>query len=388
MPIVFSFDVRTLVLFVALTFFVQGTAIGAQALLIRELRQYRGVRTALLANLCVAVGLVLRLLIDRLPDFLTTVAASSLILAGPGLFYVALGRFTGLTYSRGAVTGIIGSVAAFLSYFTYRQDNNLMRMVVLSLGGAAFVFLLVYQLWRMRGTPLRFSADLMLVSFLIYGIFLILRTASITLDPPQDVLSNSPVQSATYLLLFVISFFWSSGFILMVSQRLRNDLMEVATTDVLTRLPNRRATHGFLEKELSRAKRNGSEFSVLLIDIDNFKQVNDRWGHAAGDKVLVRTAGIFQAIIRKQDWVGRWGGEEFLMIFPGSPSSDAKSLAERVRSEIAGVRYQHAGASFGITVSIGVAGADQTSTLDEVLKEADDALYKAKRTKNAVYIAD
>jgi diguanylate cyclase (GGDEF)-like protein len=177
------------------------------------------------------------------------------------------------------------------------------------------------------------------------------------------------------------------GFILMVSQRLRNDLMEVATIDVLTRIPNRRATQAFLEKELSRAQRNQSEFSVLLIDIDNFKQVNDRWGHSVGDDVLVKTAGIFQSIVRKQDWIGRWGGEEFLMILPGSPYCDAESLAERVRSEIASSEYSYGVESFGITVSIGITCAKPSDQIDEILKKADQALYRAKRTKNAVSAA-
>jgi diguanylate cyclase (GGDEF)-like protein len=207
------------------------------------------------------------------------------------------------------------------------------------------------------------------------------------LESPEDTFSVTPVQSATYLLSFAISFFWSTGFILMVSQRLRNDLMEVATIDVLTRIPNRRATQGFIEKELSRAQRNQSEFSVLLIDIDNFKQVNDRWGHSVGDHTLVKTAGIFQSMIRKEDWVGRWGGEEFLMIVPGSPHCDAEPLAERVRRAVAASEYNHSSAPFGITVSIGVACADRSSTVDEILKKADEALYRAKVTKNTVRLA-
>src|SRR5919108_1914975 len=145
----------------------------------------------------------------------------------------------------------------------------------------------------------------------------------------------------------------------MVSQRLRNDLMELATIDVLTRIPNRRATQAFLEKELSRAQRQNGELALLLIDIDDFKQVNDRWGHAAGDDVLRKTASLFQSMIRKQDLVGRWGGEEFLMIVPGP--CDAEALAERVRSEIAAARYTHGTASFRITVSIGVACGNGTS---------------------------
>jgi diguanylate cyclase (GGDEF)-like protein len=119
-----------------------------------------------------------------------------------------------------------------------------------------------------------------------------------------------------------------------------------------------------------------------LIDIDNFKQVNDRWGHEVGDYVLAKTAGIFQSMIRKHDWVGRWGGEEFLIILPGP--CDAGLLAERVRAEIANSEYRHGAASFGITVSIGVACAKRPDPIDRILKSADEALYTAKLTKNTV----
>jgi len=382
MQIRFEFDIRTIALFVGLTFFVQASVIGAQAYLIRELKQYRGIGAALLANLCAAIGIMLRLFADQLPGFLTIILSNILLLTASSLFYIALSQFAGFTYSKAFVIGVIATVLYFLVYFTYLEDDMGKRIITHSLGSVAIAFLLIYQLWRIQKTPLRFSATLMLVSFLVYGMFLIIRTISIILNPPQEALSLTPVQSATYLLSFALSFFWSMGFILMVSQRLRNDLMEVATIDVLTRIPNRRATEAFLEKELSRAQRNQSEFTIFLIDIDNFKQVNDRWGHSVGDYVLVKTASIFQSMIRKQDWVGRWGGEEFLFIVPGP--CDAEVLAERVRSEIASSRYSHGAASFGITISIGVACAQQSDQIDQILKKADRALYRAKITKNAV----
>lgn len=385
MPIFFQFDVRTVALFVAMTFLVQATVIGAQAYLIRDLKQYRGVIAALLANLCAAVGLMLRLFAEQLPIFLTTILSNILILTGTTMFYIALSQFTGFPYSKAFLTGIFVSVLSFLLYFTYRVDAIGNRVIVLSLGSIAIVFLLIHQLWRIQKTSLRFSANLMLASFLIYGLFLVLRTLSILFAPPLDTSNLSPVQSATYLFAFALSFFWSMGFILMVSQRLRNDLMEVATIDVLTRIPNRRATQTFLEKELSRAQRDQSEFSVLLIDLDDFKQVNDRWGHAAGDHVLVKTAGIFQAMIRKHDWAGRWGGEEFLIILPGP--CDVQVLAERVRREIANSEFRHGAASFGITVSIGVACSTSSDQIDEIIKSADQALYTAKLTKNTVSMA-
>jgi len=383
--ILLQFDVRTIALFVAMTFFAQAIAIGAQAFLIRELKQYRGVGAALLANLCVAVGLMLRLFAEQLPDFLTIILSNTLVLTGTGLFYISLSQLTGFSYSKVFVIGVIAIVLSFLLYFTYWVDDMGKRIITFSLGSIAIVSILIAQLLRTQKTSLRFSANLMLAFFLVHGIFLIIRTINIILHPPQDASGLTPAQSATYLLSFALSFFWSMGFILMVSQRLRNDLMELATIDFLTRIPNRRATQVFLEKELSRLQRNQGGFSVLLIDIDNLKQVNDQWGHAVGDYVLVKTASIFQSIIRKHDWVGRWGGEEFLIILP-SPC-DAVYVAERVRGEIANSEYSHGAASFGITVSIGVVGANQPDQIDHILKDADEALYRAKLTKNTVSVS-
>lgn len=386
MHILFQFDVRTVALFVAMSFFVQATAIGAQAFLIRELKQYKGVEAALLAHLCVAGGLMLRLFADQLPEFLTTVLSNLLLMAGPGLFYFALSQFTGFTYSKAFVIGLLLAALFLLSYFTFWEDDLGKRMITFSVGSVMMVLLLIIQLWQIQKTALQFSANLMLVSFLVHALFLILRTITIIRNPPQETLSLNPAQSATYLLSFAISFFWSIGFILMVSHRLRNDLMEIATIDVLTRIPNRRATQAFLGKEISRAQRQQSEFYVLLIDIDNFKQVNDRWGHAVGDDVLVKTAHLFQSMIRKQDLVGRWGGEEFLIIVPGP--CEAAVLAERVRSEVARAEYRDGTTSFHITVSIGIACTDRPTTEDKILRQADEALYEAKLTKNTVTTAN
>ncbi|HET6596335.1 MAG TPA: GGDEF domain-containing protein [Anaerolineales bacterium] len=386
MQILFQFDVRAVALFVGMTFFVQATAIGAQALLIRELKQYRGVEAALLANLFVAVGLLLRLFADPLPEFLSIILSNLLLLTGPGLFYIALSQFTGFPDSKVLVIGIIAVALVLLANFTYWDVDLVKRILTFSLGSLAMTCLLISQLWRIQKTALRFSANLMLISFLVHAAFLVFRAISVVRNPPQDSFSLTPAQSATYLFSFAISFFWTTGFVLMVSHRLRNDLLEIATMDVLTHVSNRRATQVFLEKEISRAQRQNGEFSVLLIDIDDFKQVNDRWGHAVGDEVLAKTASLFQSMIRKQDLVGRWGGEEFLVIVPGP--CDVEALAERIRSEIAAAEYSHGKGSFHITVSIGIACANQTSIGDEILKQADDALYTAKATKNAIRIAN
>ena len=129
MEIQFQFDVRTVALFVALTFFVQAMAIGAQAFLIRELKQYQGVGAALLANLCVTVGLILRMFAALLPEFLTIILSNILLLVGPALFYIALSQFTGLRYNRTLIIGVITTVLVFLAYFTYWDDDIRRRMI-------------------------------------------------------------------------------------------------------------------------------------------------------------------------------------------------------------------------------------------------------------------
>ena len=219
-----------------------------------------------------------------------------------------------------------------------------------------------------------------------YGIFLFVRAVGTYFNPPENAFSNTPIQNATYLLLFIISFLWTLGFILMVSQRLQSDLKDLASTDSLTRIPNRYAAQNFLEMEFARIQRVASEFSILLIDIDNFKQLNDKHGHDVGDQALIKTAQIFNSKIRKQDIVGRWGGEEFLMILPDTPLQNAKNLAERLRSDISEVKFNGMTKPIQITISIGVASSKGCVTTDEILKKADDALYVAKVTKNATVV--
>ncbi len=377
-------DTRTTALLVAFAFFIQANAIGAQAFLIRE---YEGVGTALLGNLSLALGFLLTTLRGFLPDFVTIVIANFFLLCGVNLFYIAISRFTGQKYSKSGIAILLVSVLFITTYYRYGTDDLVARIIGVSVCVGIGVMMVSHRLWMARNTTYSFTTWLTLIPFLIYGIFLFARAIVTFFSPPSEVFANDPVQTLTYLLLFFISFLWTLGFILMVSQRLQGDLTDLATTDSLTRIPNRRATQDFFEKELSRSQRNNSEFSILLIDLDNFKQTNDKYGHAMGDHALIKTAQIFQSAIRKQDIVGRWGGEEFLIILPGTTEQNAKILAERLRSEIANAEFKNLTLTVKITISIGIAFSDQADSMDVILKKADDALYVAKATRDAVATA-
>ncbi|HEY4015570.1 MAG TPA: diguanylate cyclase [Polyangiaceae bacterium] len=149
----------------------------------------------------------------------------------------------------------------------------------------------------------------------------------------------------------------------------------LARHDVLTGLLNRRGAEEALEREASRAKRLGAPLSIALIDVDLFKRINDSRGHAAGDEVLTRVARAVQSSARAIDAIARWGGDEFLVLLPGTPLVGARAFAERVR---AAAELSGDAPGEPVTLSIGVAERRKDEGMDEALARADAALYEAK----------
>jgi diguanylate cyclase (GGDEF)-like protein len=160
-------------------------------------------------------------------------------------------------------------------------------------------------------------------------------------------------------------------------------------TDILTRLPNRRLAMARLDDEVNKARQSETELCAIMIDIDHFKSVNDEHGHDLGDLVLKETAGIIRQSTRKGDVTCRLGGEEFLVICPGSSLEGARAIAERIRTA---VEQHEIPPPLGrpVTVSLGVARFQHSSsTVDSLLKEADRNVYCAKRLgRNQVSCGD
>lgn len=159
----------------------------------------------------------------------------------------------------------------------------------------------------------------------------------------------------------------------------------LARVDPLTGLSNRR---DFLEKvnvEKDRFEREKREFAFILTDIDNFKSFNDKYGHDCGDFVLKQVAEIIKGTVRKQDSVGRWGGEEFILLLPGSIGSGAIKIAEILRKEIAQKAYIFGELNLSVTMTFGVSVYDGSISIDNCIKAADVALYNGKQKgKNCV----
>ena len=160
----------------------------------------------------------------------------------------------------------------------------------------------------------------------------------------------------------------------------RDRAERLARVDALTGLPNRRHFDQALAGELARAGRTGEGLGVLLIDVDLFKQVNDRYGHAAGDRVLVEVAARLDRAMRGYDTVARWGGDEFAVIAPDVPDGEAlAAIAEQLRRAVGDASVAVAGADLRVTISVGaVRLAGERFTPDEVIGVADRALADAK----------
>ncbi|MBZ5689335.1 MAG: diguanylate cyclase [Acidobacteriia bacterium] len=182
-------------------------------------------------------------------------------------------------------------------------------------------------------------------------------------------------------LVVMLSFVSSSARMLVTQNRMmlaKEALRREASRDSLTSLWNHKAILEILERELVRSERDHQPVGVIMVDVDHFKNVNDSRGHAAGDAVLRIIASGIAAMVRPYDSVGRYGGEEFLIIAPGCGVGETWELAERVRTHVASCSIMAGGATVHVTLSLGVATGESSADLEKALSGADAALYRAK----------
>ncbi|NIC42041.1 GGDEF domain-containing protein, partial [Aquabacterium sp. A08] len=202
-----------------------------------------------------------------------------------------------------------------------------------------------------------------------------LRAVTALLEPPPlGIYSYSPMQ-AVYLASYSFGILLLSiSAILLATEQLRGELERLLKHDTLTGALTRRAAFEHAADEMARCARTGASFSVLLLDLDHFKDINDRYGHQAGDRVLAEFVHRVEAVLRRPAALGRCGGEEFLVVLPDTDPAQALQVAERIRQ-----RLRESTAEPRVTASIGVAtfrgGHD---TLDAVIGRGDAALYAAK----------
>lgn len=301
-----------------------------------------------------------------------------LILAAAGLTWRGCLKFD--NHEADWASTFIGmlAMAAIVSIPALHHEPRLRDGFV---AGAASIYLglAALSLYRGRKEELRsrlpLAAILWLAAALACGRFLVL-----TIDPQPFVQIGSGAVMIAHLFAAIVSVFsFTVLAVSLASERNENRQRQIAAIDMLTGCLSRREFIDFSNRLLDKARRDDLEVGLLLIDIDDFKKVNDRLGHLAGDHVLTVFAEHARHYLRSNDLLGRIGGEEFAAIFAGLPEATLHEIGERMRSGIAGMKLRYRGAEIKLTISIGIAMLDARETeVETLISVADRALYDAK----------
>ncbi|MEY4766253.1 MAG: hypothetical protein RI907_2926 [Pseudomonadota bacterium] len=198
---------------------------------------------------------------------------------------------------------------------------------------------------------------------------------------PARELSTTVVDGLHYFNVVgvMIILIFLAGYYYFLINRATLSLHELASVDPLTQLLNRRAINDVMRMQVASCKTTGAPLSFILCDLDHFKSINDSRGHEAGDQVLKTVSAALKAELRGSDAIARWGGEEFLVLLPGTDAHNAKRLAERLRNKVATQDIACGGDTFVVTMTLGVAGLLPGETTEQAIARADSALYEGKR---------
>jgi diguanylate cyclase (GGDEF)-like protein len=313
-------------------------------------------------------------------DLVSVVLANTLLAVSFALISEGVQQFLQVRWSRWLVWAPVPLVAVlFFALLGHAQTRIILSGLIIAWQCA----LIAWQLGSERDKVVGRGAYFVIGSFLAISAAFLLRTVGALYGEVGigSITTSNPLQSATFLFVSVALMMVCQGVVLMTNERADERNRLLAMQDELTGLSNRRFIMEALSLQLAQARRNGKPVSVLMIDVDYFKSINDTYGHLSGDRVLRNLATSLRSRLRAQDMAGRWGGEEFLVVLPDTDAAGATILAGNLRAEVEDARWSaQDGRSIPLTLSIGVHTCDSaTEELDTVISAADQALYRAKQ---------
>ncbi len=312
----------------------------------------------------------------HLPRILSVVLANAMMVAGIMSFYAGFRHFAGMPV-MGRLLGVVLFLATcYVAWFTYVDDRYAARALLITAIDTVLFFACTYQVSKTTGGTLagRFTATVFAAIGTVSAIRVLMLFFDV--DTPSDVLGATPSQVIYLASLSFSVLAITLGAMMMANERLRKALEFIASHDQLTDAYSRRAFIELLGKEVARSTRSRRPLALLMFDLDNFKSVNDRFGHAVGDRVIADFVRRTGQLLRAADSLGRYGGEEFIALLPETTMDEAKAVAERICRHIA---EQASPVLPRYTVSIGIAATTQDAfTVDTLLSNADRALYRAK----------
>lgn len=309
-----------------------------------------------------------------IPDVVSVVGANFILLWGLSLFILGTEQFFGLRSSWRFWIGAVVAVVPVLAWYALVEPSFTARVMAVVLLWSGMTLYHTWLVWR-HG-PEVFSTRFTAIVLLLHAGVLLLRffTAWLPL-PGENMLDPSRIQTIYIVVNALSTVALGVGLILMASDRLRHELEHSAAHDSLTNALTRRSFIAACEQELERCRRHGGRMALLMLDIDHFKVINDTHGHQMGDRVLIDFVARIQPLLRRPDQLGRFGGEEFVLLLPETNEEQALAVAERIRA-----RVEASGNGMpAITVSVGVTtNRPDEHQIDPLLARADQALYKAK----------
>lgn len=336
-----------------------------------------------------ASGMALVMLYGAWPPAAVIPLSNALVATTYLLNWFGVRSFAGRSIPWRSGLALLAALTAGNAWFVVITNDVTTRVLIGSAGIAGLSLLAALELWRMGPTdrPRRAQRVTALV-FLFHALFVAGRAVLIGWNGPvSSILTPDPVQSAGFLEAIMAVTGWGFGFLAMTSEKLQADLDRIGTIDPLTGAYNRRAFMTHAERELLRSQRSGAPLTLLLLDLDRFKRVNDTFGHLAGDALLRRFSEIVTARLRRTDLFGRYGGEEFCLLLPDTDRVGAAALAEALRRDVSARPLPFQGHEIAASVSIGIAACRSGEDLHAALAAADLALYRAKRNgRNQVMI--
>jgi diguanylate cyclase (GGDEF)-like protein len=282
--------------------------------------------------------------------------------------------------------------ALFISLLLFGLESGALveRTILMSLL-LGFISLLIAKDLLHRHTQHNLSNTIIGVIFALLAISFMARGITVEMLPQSGtIVTGGRHSQATYLFAIIFNIVVAFGFIIMLTERLEKRLKQLADTDFLTGLKSRRAVVQTAERLISRANKNSDPTSLVMLDLDNFKVINDTYGHPAGDALLCHFSKMMRDCFRPDDLIGRMGGEEFVAVLAKTKLKDAIKTAERLRTTFENQPALINGQDINATVSIGIATTEGgAKSFKQLFKEADHALYQAKGSgRNCVYPVD
>jgi diguanylate cyclase (GGDEF)-like protein len=342
--------------------------------------------------LAAAAGAATAMLRFEVVSLVPLLAGGTMLIFAACLAAMGIKRFYDQPVTWHATALITGLTFAALTFFIVVYDSVQMRIIVYSLAQSVPMAMTLKLLLSRQDGRINPGARLAgIVSVVIIAIYAIRAGGSLFhIGGDFSFIQSNPMQSVLVLALMFLSMAWNFGFVLMAIDRLRNEVADLALLDDLTGVANRRHLLQRLTEECARSERSNEPFSLLVIDLDGFKAINDTHGHAAGDACLQHFTLMAQTRLRPGDMLARTGGDEFCIVLPASTLREGAMIARRVLEVCRDDAEACVGADIPVGVSIGVAQWTREigAFPDRLMAAADHALYAAKKegkNRHAVY---